>query len=272
MKKHVSTILLVVVFLIGLSLLLYPSFSNYWNSLHQSHAIADYREAVGDLDAKKEAELFLEAQTYNESLAEGKQKFSLSETNRKRYEALLDVAGTGMMGYIEIPSIRVSMPIYHGIDDGVLQIAAGHLEWSSLPVGGLSSHCVLSGHRGLPNAMLFTHLDKLQEGDYFQLHILQQLLTYEVDQIKIVEPDDLTDLVIEDGKDLCTLVTCTPYGINSHRLLVRGHRFDGDPFGSGFVSADALQIDPFVVAPILAAPVLLILFLILARPKQKKKR
>lgn len=269
MKKQLSNKVLVLVFLIGLSLLLYPSFSNYWNSLHQSHAIADYAEHVADLDQKRYAKMWKEATEYNKKLAEKEQKFSLSPEEQARYEAILDVSDTGMMGYVEIPSIKVSLPVYHGIDEKVLQIAAGHLDWTSFPVGGDNTHCVLSGHRGLPSATLFTHLDKLQEGDTFQLRVLDEVLTYEVDQIVIVKPNDLKDLMIEDGKDMCTLVTCTPYGINSHRLLVRGHRIESDNTAGMLITSDALQIDPFIVAPVVAAPILFILLIITVLPRKK---
>ena len=167
------------------------------------------------------------------------------------------------MGYIEIPSIKVSLPIYHGVDEAVLQIAVGHIEGSSLPVGGENSHCVISGHRGLPSAKLFTNLDQLKEGDIFMMRVLDETLTYEVDQIRIVEPEDLSNIGIVEGEDLCTLVTCTPYGVNSHRLLVRGHRIENIDASSIRVTADALQIDPVIVAPVVAAPILLLLLIVL---------
>ena len=273
MKKHISTILLVLVFIIGLSLLLYPSFSDWWNSFHQTRAIASYSEVVADMDDDKYADLWDAAWEYNRSLVDRHNQFVLDDEQKAQYEALLDVGGTGIMGYIEIPSIGTSLPIYHGTDEGVLQIAVGHLDWTSLPVGGESSHCVLSGHRGLPSAKLFTDLDQLIEGDIFVLYILDEVLTYEVDQIRIVLPAEVDELTIEEGKDLCTLVTCTPYGINTHRLLVRGHRVENQETAQTVrVTADAIQIEPVIVAPLVAAPMLLILLVAMLIGTRKKKK
>ena len=218
MKKHLPTIVLVLVFLTGLSLLLYPTVSDYWNSFHQTRAIASY------MDDDRYEKMLEEARAYNAKLAEKSNRFILSEEEQEEYNRLLDVTGSGIMGYVEIPSIDCSLPIYHGTDEGVLQIAIGHIAGSSLPVGGKGTHCVTSGHRGLPSAKLFTNLDELKEGDTFMLHVLDETLTYEVDRILIVEPDDVSNLEIDPDQDYCTLVTCTPYGINTHRLLVRGHR------------------------------------------------
>ena len=273
MKKHISTILLVLVLIIGLSLLLYPSFSDWWNSFHQSRAIATYSEVVADMDDDKYLEIWNAAWDYNQSLLDRPNDFLLSEEQKENYEALLDVGDNGIMGYVEIPKIDVTLPIYHGTDEAVLQIAVGHLEWTSLPVGSESSHCVISGHRGLPSARLFTDLDQLEEGDTFMLRILDEVLTYEVDQIRIVEPQDTTNLMIVEGEDLCTLVTCTPYGINTHRMLVRGHRVDTvEETKVVRVTADAIQIEPVIVAPLVAAPMLFILLIILLIPKHKKKK
>ena len=226
-KKWMSrlmTLLIVVVFVAGLSFLLYPTVSNLWNQAHQSRAIATYTEQVEKLDDSSNKEMLKAARKYNKERLKKADHWKLSKKDKKKYESLLDVSGTGIMGYIEIPKIDCSLPIYHGTDEGALQIAIGHLEGSSLPVGGKSSHCVLSGHRGLPSARLFTALDQMEEGDTFILNILGHKLAYEVDQIKVVLPEEMSDLEIQEGKDLCTLVTCTPYGINTHRLLVRGHR------------------------------------------------
>ena len=187
------------------------------------------------------------------------------------YNELLNVGGNGIMGYIEIPSLKVVLPIYHGTDEGVLQVAIGHLQWSSLPIGGKSTHCVISGHRGLPSARLFTDLDQMAEGDIFLLRVLDEVLTYEVDQIRIVEPYQIQELLISEGEDLCTLVTCTPYGINSHRLLVRGHRIENlEAERTVRITADAIQIEPMLVAPAIAAPMLLILFILLLIPKKRR--
>lgn len=223
-KKHISTIVIAVVFLAGLGFLLYPTVSNLWNRFHQSQAIATYTKQVENLDDSENKKMLKAARKYNKSLLKKSDHWKLSKKEKKKYESLLDVSGTGIMGYVEVPKIDCSLPIYHGTDEGALQIAIGHLEGSSLPVGGKSTHCVLSGHRGLPSARLFTDLDQLEEGDIFVLNVLGRKLAYEVDQIKVVLPDEMSDLEIVPGEDLCTLVTCTPYGINTHRLLVRGHR------------------------------------------------
>lgn len=261
-KRNRSTIILVLIFLVGLSLLLYPSVSDYWNSFHQSRAIATYAEAVAQVDDTDYEKMWEDAQRYNETLLNKANRWNLSDEEWAEYYELLNVSGNGIIGYIEIPQIKVALPIYHGVDEAVLQIAVGHIEGSSLPTGGLGTHCVISGHRGLPSASLFTNLDELVEGDVFMMRILDETLTYEVDQIRIVEPTDLSSLEIEEGKDLCTLVTCTPYGINTHRLLVRGHRIENLETASNIrVTADAMQIDPVLVAPVVAVPILILLII-----------
>ena len=271
MKKHGSTILLVIILLIGLSLLLYPSFADWWNSFTQSRAIATYTEAVAKIDDDQYAELWDAAWEYNETITARPNLFFLSEEEKEIYNSHLNIGGNGVMGYIEIPEIKVTILIYHGTDEAVLQIAVGHLEWSSLPVGGQGSHCVLSGHRGLPSARLFTDLDKIQEGDIFLLRVLDEVLTYDVDQIRIVLPHEVEELNILEGEDLCTLVTCTPYGVNSPRLLVRGRRIENQAeVREVRVTADAIQIRPATVAPFLAAPMLLLLLIGLMLPKRKK--
>lgn len=273
MRKHLSTIVLLFILLIGLSLLLYPTVSDYWNSFHQTRAIATYAENVAALDNASYDAIWDAARQYNRNLCSRSNSFLLSEEQKAEYESLLDISGQGVMGYIEIPEIDVSLPIYHGTEDPVLQVAIGHLEWSSLPVGGESTHCVLSGHRGLPSAKLFTNLDKLREGDIFLLRILDEVLTYEVDQILIVEPQEVGALQIVEGQDYCTLVTCTPYGINTHRLLVRGHRIDNvEEAKTVRVTADAVQIEPLLVAPIVAIPILLLLLILLLLPKRPKTK
>ena len=264
MKNKLTTILLILALFAGLSLLLYPTVSDYWNSLHASQAVADYAENVRNLEAEKYEQVLQDAKSYNQMLPYEQTTFALSEEEKEAYDALLDISGTGVMGYIEIPTVNISLPVYHGTEDAVLQIAVGHLEWSSLPVGGESTHCVLSGHRGLPSAKLFTNLDKLVAGDKFIMRVLDEVLTYEVDQILIVEPTDVSTLIIEAGKDLCTLVTCTHYGINSHRLLVRGHRIENQDEAKAIrVTSDAIQIEPLIVAPAVALPMLLVLLVIL---------
>ena len=247
--NHITTIVLVLILLVGLSLLLYPSVSDYWNSFHSSRAISAYAEDVANLDEAQYEEMWSAARAYNRALAERSTNFALSDAQKEEYEKLLDISGVGIMGYLEIPELNMSLPIYHGTEESVLQIAAGHLEWSSLPVGGESSHCVISGHRGLPSAKLFT---------------------YEVDHIRDVEPSQVSDLEIVEGSDLCTLVTCTPYGINTHRLLVRGHRIENIQESQTIrVTSDAMQIEPLIVAPIVATPVLLLLLVLLLLPKRK---
>ena len=262
-KKNLSSVILGMIFLLGLSLLLYPSFSDYWNSFHQSRAIASYAEAVAEIDNDDYKIIWDKAVEYNKKIGSEDQSWVLTDEQKEEYNSVLNISGNGIMGYIEIPSIKVSLPIYHGVDEAVLQIAVGHIEGSSLPVGGENSHCVISGHRGLPSAKLFTNLDQLKEGDIFMMRVLDETLTYEVDQIRIVEPENLADVVIVEGEDLCTLVTCTPYGVNSHRLLVRGHRIENIDASSIRVTADALQIDPVIVAPVVAAPILLLLLIVL---------
>lgn len=271
-KDHLTTVLLVIILVAGLSLLLYPTVSDYWNSFHQSRAISSYAENVANLDKERYDEIWKAARAYNDSLKDRATNFALSPEQKETYESLLDISGGGIMGYIEIPKIDCALPIYHGTAESVLQIAVGHLEWSGLPVGGRNTHCVLSGHRGLPSARLFTDLDKLQEGDLFMLRVLDEVLTYQVDQIQIVEPQEVSSLQIEEGLDLCTLVTCTPYGINSHRLLVRGQRIENVEEAREIrVTADAMQIEPLLVAPVAAIPMLLILLIILLVPKRGKR-
>ena len=271
MKNNRSTILLILILLIGLSLMLYPSLADWWNSFHSSRAIASYVEQVANIDDAQYEELWDAAWDYNQSLLHRPNDFLLSDEQQEIYKSLLDLGGNGIMGYIEIPMIDVMLPIYHGTKESVLQIAVGHLDWTSLPVGGAGSHCVVSGHRGLPSARLFTDLDKLKVGDVFMLHVLNEILTYEIDQILIVEPQDTDPLLIEPGKDLCTMVTCTPYGINSHRMLVRGHRIESQEESKVIrITADALRIEPLMVAPFVAVPILLVLLIILLLPKQKK--
>ena len=273
MKKHLSTIIFVLILIVGLSLLLYPSFADWWNSFTQSRAVAGYVEQVANMDEAQYAKYWNEAHDYNRSLLTRLNDYLLSEEQKALYQKTLDITGSGIMGYIEIPKIDVSLPVYHGTEAGVLQVAIGHLDWTSLPVGGESTHCVVSGHRGLPHARLFTDLDKMEIGDTFMLQVLDDVLTYEVDQIRIVEPTETADLMIVEGQDLCTLVTCTPYGVNSHRMLVRGHRVETEaakPLRR--VTADAIQIEPILVAPIVAAPMLLTLLILLLIPKRKKKQ
>lgn len=259
----VSTIILTLVLVIGLSLLLYPTVADWWNGFHASRAIASYSETVAAVDTSEIDRMWEEAREYNDSIRKMVNRFQPTEEEHERYMSTLDVTGTGIMGYISIPAINVSLPIYHTVEDTVLQIAVGHIEGTNLPIGGLGTHCVLSGHRGLPSARLFTDLDQLVEGDIFVIDVLQEKFTYEVDQIRIVLPEEVEELEPEIGQDYCTLVTCTPYGVNSHRMLVRGHRIDNLPEEFELlIESDAKQIEPFIVAACIAAPVLLIMGLI----------
>lgn len=271
MKKHVSTIILLFVLIVGLSLLLYPTVSDYWNSFHHSKAIASYVDEVAALDSDSYDALWQQAQEFNQGILTRKNVYVLSDAEKEEYYSLLDVSGNGIMGYVEIPSIGASLPIYHGTDESILQIGAGHMDWTSLPVGGESTHSVISSHRGLPSARLFTDLDKMAVGDIFMLRVLSEVLTYEVDQILIVKPNQSQALRVTEGADLCTLVTCTPYGINSHRLLIRGHRIENaEDVSELHVTADAIQIKPMLIAPMVALPILLALLIALLMPKKKK--
>ena len=273
MKKHLSTIVLLLIFLLGLSLILYPTVADWWNSFHQTRAVASYVEKVTTMDDDKYEEIWSAAWEYNQSLLDRPNDFVLTPEQQANYQSLLNIGDNGVMGYIEIPKIGVLLPLYHGTDRVVLQVAVGHLEWTSLPVGGEGSHCVVSGHRGLPSAKLFTDLDQMEVGDTFLLRVLDEVLTYEVDQIRIVEPQETDDLLIEEGKDLCTLVTCTPYGINTHRMLVRGKRIATEEVKAvRRVTADAIQIEPITVAPFVAAPILLVLMIAVLIPNPKKRK
>jgi len=272
-KSTLSNILLILVMIVGLSLLLYPSFSDWWNSSRQTQVITQYAEAVANLDNELYDSILESAREYNAGLVERFNSYLLTDEQKARYHKEMNLSGDGIMGYVDIPAIDVELPIYHGTEEEILQIAIGHIEWSSLPVGGESTHCVVSGHRGLPSARLFTDLDKMEVGDIFMLNVLNEVLTYQVDQIKIVLPHETDDLLITEGEDYCTLVTCTPYGVNSHRMLVRGTRIDNiEEARVVRVTADAVRIEPIIVAPLLAIPVLMVLFVALLIPKPKKNR
>lgn len=272
-KNRFSTFLLLISLAIGLSLLLYPTVSDYWNSLVQSRAVATYAEAVDQMDEEAYDAIIKSAQEYNRELLNHPWGYGLPKGLVKRYTKELAVDDSGIMGIVEIPSIGVNLPIYHGTGEDVLQVAIGHLNWSSLPVGGADTHCVISGHRGLPSAKLFTNVDQLREGDTFLLRVLNEILTYEIDTIAVVEPGDTSSLKIAKDKDLCTLVTCTPYGVNSHRLLITGHRVDTvEDAKSVRVIADAMLVEPLLVAPAIAVPILLIIVIVLLIPRKGKKK
>lgn len=261
MKKSKVGILLVLILFAGVCIMLYPAISQYWNSKTQSRIVENYENVISSLSEEDFTKYFEEAKAYNKAL------FELDDPlyDYKKisgYNDILNVSNVGIMGYITIEKLGVELPIYHGTSSDVLNIACGHLEGTSLPVGGKNSHCVLSAHRGLPRAKLFTDLDKMECGDTFTITVLNKTITYQVDQIKVVNPDEVRNLTIEEGQDRCTLLTCTPYGVNTHRLLVRGTRIENAK-PMIYVTSDAYKIDSIVATPIVAAPILLILLIYL---------
>lgn len=272
-RKHISTIILCITFITGLSLLLYPTVSNYWNAQHQTQAVVDYTERIERMDDSEKLAEIDRAVSYNSGLVDNGRRFSPNKKEKEFYNSVLSVDDNGMMGYITIPELRLKLAIYHGVDESVLQVGIGHIEGSSLPVGGESTHCVLSGHRGLPSAKLFTDIDKLELGDVFMLHVYDEVLTYEVDQILIVEPEDYSALAIEEGKDYCTLVTCTPYGINTHRLLIRGHRIENMTIDGTRGTSDAIKVNKYLVIAGLSLLLLFVyyLFVLIVRLYKKKR-
>ncbi len=274
MKKSWTTVILVIILLLGVGIMLYPTVSDYWNSFHQSRVITEYAEHVAEMDESEYDKVIEDAREYNKRLNAGAYSPRLDEAAAEDYNSQLNVAGTGVMGYIEIPKINCTLAIYHGTSDAVLQIGVGHIEGTSLPVGGIGTHCVVSGHRGLPSAKLFTNLDKLEEGDIFMMRVLNETLTYEVDQVLIVLPHETEALNVDPEQDYCTLVTCTPYAVNTHRLLVRGHRIENLKESEEIkVTSDAVQIDPMIVAPIVAVPILVILIVVvMTRTSAKRKK
>ncbi len=287
-KKHrVSNTILVLILLVGVGIAGYPAFSDYWNSMHQTRAIAGYAERVAELTNDEYVTVWEEALDYNRRLAANPNPWAMSDEDIDDYERQLNVDGTGNMGFISIPRIDVNLPVYHGTSDAVLQNSIGHIDGTSLPAGSVhpdeddydkveyASHSVLSGHRGLPSAKLFSDLDAMEVGDVFYLTVLDQTLTYQVDKITVILPEDSSELTLFPGKDYCTLMTCTPYGINTHRLLVRGIRIENDKeLVDVRVTADALKVEPLYVVPFIAGPVLLlmILWVVLFAGKKKKSR
>lgn len=269
MKHIIVKLLPFVALFIGVFLLLYPTVSEHINALHRSRAIRNYNEIAESLSDEEHDRIIEAAREYNKKLAEAENPI-IEPEKVHGYNETLDITGTGIMGYVTIDKIKVELPIYHGVDDNVLQIAAGHLPGSSLPIGGKGTHAVLSGHRGLPSARLFTDLDKLEEGDIFRITVMSDVLTYQIDQIKTVKPYEIEDLKIEPNKDLCTLFTCTPYGINSHRLLVRGVRVETKEEYKVYVANDVFIVSPLIVAPVIAAPILLVLLILLMIKGRKK--
>lgn len=274
MRQHKTVIFLTLGFLVGISLLLYPAFSNYWNSKTQSRAIVDYEAVLEHLKPEDYSAMFQAAYDYNRALYETDYPLTDYEEIPGYYDTL-KLPGSSIIGYVKIDKIGVELPIYHGTSDEVLNVGVGHLEGTSLPVGGENTHSVMSAHRGLPSAKLFTDLDRLEPGDTFQITVLDQVLTYQVDQIKVITPTEAEDLLIAEGKDYCTLFTCTPYGINTHRLLVRGIRIETiveKPII--YVANEAFRIEPLLVTPAVAAPMLLVFFIHLMvkyREPPKKK-
>lgn len=271
MKRRKTTIILLVAFFIGLSVLLYPSISSYWNSKTQSEAIVDYESMLSQYKPEDYSAIFEAADEYNKSLAALEEPLIQHSKLQREYHEALNLTGTGMMGYITIPKINVELPIYHGTSESVLSVAVGHLEGTSLPVGGKSTHCVVSAHRGLPTAVLFTHLDKMEIGDTFYFTILDRTITYEVDQIRIVNPDDTGLIRITEGKDYCTMLTCTPYGINTQRLLVRAHQVDETQARNIYIGNEAYRIEPLIVMPIVALPIIFVLLIYVMFAPVKKE-
>lgn len=271
-KRKWLTFVLLAVFFIGLAVLLYPSLSDYWNSLVQSKAIVDYEGSLKNVDTSKRDAMFAAAEEYNASLADLESPYR-DHNSVKGYDTMLDLNGTGMMGYVTIEKIGIELPLYRGTTPEVLAIAVGHVRGTSLPIPGEAVHSVLSAHRGLPTAKLFTDLDKLELGDTFKVTVIDKTFTFEVDQIRIVNPDDTSLLAIEDGREYCTLLTCTPYGINTQRLLVRGVRVENANFKNVYITAEAYEIDTLIVTPIVALPILFVLMMIvLFKPVKKEDK
>jgi len=261
-KGKLSNIFFILILIVGLCIFLYPTVSNFINEKRQSAVIKDYEAALENL-TDEDYEAFWEAAIeYNEKLSTGTMNFNLTDEEMEEYESILDPTGTGVIGYLEIESIDVYLPIYHGVDDSVLAIGIGHIPGTSFPTGTESTHTVLSGHRGLPSATLLSDLDQLEEGDTFLLHIMNKTFAYEVDSINIVLPKETQNLTIEEGEDYVTLVTCTPYGINTHRLLVRGTRVDYAETNTTIVTADATKFSTFEVVPYIAGILLAIVFIV----------
>jgi len=261
MKRDKVGIILVLMLFIGVCVLLYPALSQYWNSKTQTRAVENYQQILQSIQPKDYSAYFEQAEAYNAKLAEMNNPLT-DHRSAGDYNSLLNVGGSGVMGYVTIQKLSVELPLYHGISQEVLNVACGHLEGTSLPIGGENTHSVLSAHRGLPHARLFTDLDKMELGDTFTITVLNRTVTYQVDQIKVVEPDDARDIVIVPEEDYCTLLTCTPYGINSHRLLVRGTRIENAP-PVLHVTSNAYRIDSLVATPMVAAPMLFVLFVVL---------
>ena len=270
MQNRKVTIILLAAFFVGLSVPLYPSISSYWNSKTQSKAIIDYEAMLASYKPEDYSATFEAADEYNAKLAQLDYPF-IDHAQAEGYWETLDVSGTGMMGYLSVPKIGQELPVFHGTSEAVLAQAVGHFQGSSLPVGGENTHSVLSAHRGLPTATLFTYLDRMEIGDTFTITILDRSFVYEVDQIRIVEPNDTSLLEIEEGKDYCTLLTCTPYGINTQRLLVRGHQIDATQERNIYIRNEAYRVDTLIVMPIVALPIIAVLMIYVMFAPVKKE-
>ena len=272
MKNRKSTFILLLFFFLGLSVMLYPTLADYWNSKTQSEAIVDYESMLAAYKPEDYSAIFEDAEEYNAALAELTVPLREYTSIEEWYWDTLDVGGTGMIGYVTVPKIGQELPLYHGTSDSVLSSAVGHFQGTSLPVGGATTHSVVSAHRGLPTAVLFTHLDRMEVGDTFFFTILDRTITYEVDQVRIVEPDDVSLIQIEDGEDYCTLLTCTPYGINTHRLLVRGHQIDTSQANRIYIANEAYRVKPLVVMPLVALPIIFVLLVYVMVVPVKKEQ
>ena len=269
-KKNLPNIFLAIAFLIGLGVFLYPSLSDLINSFLQAREISRYEQLVSELSTEEYEKMLSDAREYNETLVGNNLTQNIENVDSSNYYNLLSLDSTGIMGYLYISKISVRIPIYHGTEDSVLQKGVGHLAGSSLPVDGESQHIVLSGHTGLPSSTLLTDLVELEIGDTFKIDILNQRYTYEVDQILIVEPNETDSLEIEEGKQYATLVTCYPYGVNTHRLLVRGYLIDDTVDAN--ISGDAIIIDSSTLIPIIAIPLIIILFIVMINIRRIKRR
>lgn len=270
LKKNWITLILIAVVLAGVCLLVYPTFSDWWNSLRQSQAIASYVETVEGLSPEEAQELMDAAKAYNEQLWKKENRLILSPEEDKEYRSLLDVTGTGIIGTVHIPSVGIDLPIYHGTDEAVLQIASGHIPGTSFPIGGEGTHAVISGHRGLPSARLFTDLDQLAEGDVFTVTVLNQAFTYQIDKISTVLPEDTTEIALLEKGDYCTLQTCTPYGVNTHRLLLRGKRIPNPEAADIVPTVEAVRVPNYLVVPAVGVPLLVVLLVIVLISRRRK--
>ena len=269
MKKQVPNIILALVFIIGLCIFLYPSVSDLINSWIQSREISKYEHLVAELSFEEYDQMIADAREYNQTLIGGNLTQNIEKTQKEKYERLLSLDSTGIMGYLYISKINVRLPIYHGTDEATLQIGIGHLEGSSLPVDSDTQHVIISGHTGLPSSKLLTDLVELEVGDEFKIDVLNQRYTYEIDQILVVEPNETDSLELVKGKQYATIITCTPYGVNTHRLLVRGLLKDDTVDAK--ISGDAVIVDSTILIPIISIPLITILFIAMINIRRKRR-